>query len=185
VRATADQLRLERAPTDVAALVRAAVKQAQARTERHTVALVVEAEPDGVVWAEIDTARVEQVVTNLLDNAIKYSPDGGLIEVRLSHGAPGRLRLTVRDQGIGVPEEHRPHLFERFYQAHADTHRSGLGLGLYICRQIVARHGGEITAEFPPEGGTRMVVTLPVRPSADEGDTPAIEGLEASTRQTA
>jgi signal transduction histidine kinase len=73
----------------------------------------------------------------------------------------------VQDQGIGVPEEHRAHLFERFYQAHGATHQSGLGLGLYISREIVLRHGGAIRAEFPTEGGTRMVVTLPVQAPPD------------------
>ncbi len=169
-RLNADRLILNHARTDVAALVRAAVEQVQQGTELHTVALIADADPAGALWADVDAGRVEQVVANLLDNALKFSPDGGRIEVQLSQATPDLLRLTVRDQGIGVPEEHRPRLFERFYQAHADTHQSGLGLGLYISREIVVRHGGEISAEYPPEGGTCMVVTLPVHAATAQPD---------------
>jgi signal transduction histidine kinase len=72
----------------------------------------------------------------------------------------------VRDHGLGIPPEHRPHIFDRFYQAHAGgplTSMAGMGLGLYISRQIVELHGGTIDAEFPDDGGTRFVVMLPVR----------------------
>ena len=100
------------------------------------------------------------MITNLLDNAVKYTP-GGLIEVLLSSPSPSNVVISVRDHGAGVPTEHRARLFERFYQAHAD--RSGMGLGLYVSRQIVERHGGTIYAEFPADGGTRFVVSLPVR----------------------
>jgi signal transduction histidine kinase len=67
----------------------------------------------------------------------------------------------LRDQGIGIPPEQRAHIFDRFYQAHASSHRSGLGLGLYISQQIVALHGGHLTAEFPPEGGSLFLIRLP------------------------
>jgi signal transduction histidine kinase len=69
------------------------------------------------------------------------------------------VRLAVRDPGLGIPLTQRTHIFERFYQAHASSHRSGLGL--YISRQIVALHGGRLEAEFPPEGGSLFVVSLP------------------------
>jgi signal transduction histidine kinase len=80
--------------------------------------------------------------------------------------------VVVQDQGIGVPQEHRAHLFERFYQAHGATHQSGLGLGLYISREIVLRHEGAIRAEFPEEGGTRVVVSLPLHAATDAADGP-------------
>jgi signal transduction histidine kinase len=70
----------------------------------------------------------------------------------------------VRDHGIGVPYEHRERIFERFYQADATGHHAGgMGLGLYVSRQIVDLHGGQIAAEYPDDGGTRVVVTLPRR----------------------
>jgi signal transduction histidine kinase len=73
--------------------------------------------------------------------------------------------LSVRDHGVGVPPEHRAHIFDRFYQAHAGgalTSMAGMGLGLYISRQIVELHGGSIDADFPDDGGTRFSVKLPL-----------------------
>jgi two-component system sensor histidine kinase MprB len=97
----------------------------------------------------------------LLDNAIKFSPPGSPIEVRIAEPGPTGVTLAVRDHGIGIPAELRPRLFERYYQAHDAEYRSGMGLGLYLSRQIIALHGGSIHAEFPPDGGTRFVVHLP------------------------
>jgi signal transduction histidine kinase len=136
--------------------------------------------------ALVDSLRLEQVVTNLLDNAIKFSPAGGQIDVELSEPAPGMGRLAVTDHGIGIPPERRQHIFERFYQAHDGDHVAGLGLGLYISRQIVELHGGAIEPEFPPEGGCRFTIDLPTQPTdavteigsgAAAGATPA-EGRE-------
>jgi signal transduction histidine kinase len=104
------------------------------------------------------------VLTNLLDNARKYSPEGGAVEVSLRSLDGGGAELAVRDFGLGIPHEKRGQIFERFYQAHGEGHRSGLGLGLFISRQIVSLHGGEIHAEFPDDGGTRFVVRLPPAP---------------------
>ena len=111
--------------------------------------------------ADVDALRFEQVVTNLVTNAIKYSPAGGAIEVIL-RVAGRNIEFSVRDHGLGVPPEKRERIFERFYQAHGDSHQQGLGLGLYIGRQIVELHGGQIRAEFPDDEGTRFVVTLPL-----------------------
>jgi len=98
-----------------------------------------------------------------VNNAIKYSPDGGTIDIAATqHG--DTAQVAVRDHGLGIPPEHREHIFDRFYQAHARSHRSGMGLGLYISRQIVDLHGGAIAADFPADGGTRFVVTLPTGP---------------------
>jgi two-component system sensor histidine kinase ChvG len=74
------------------------------------------------------------------------------------------VRIDVRDHGPGVPAAHRAHLFERFFQADPHHARVGRGLGLYISRQIVRQHAGELAAEFPAEGGSRFIVALPVRP---------------------
>jgi len=120
--------------------------------------------------ARVDALRLDQVLTNLLDNAVKFSPDGGAIAVGVAPLDDGAVELSVRDHGLGIPPERRDRIFERYYQAHAAGHRSGLGLGLHICRQIVELHGGDIRAEFPPGGGTRFVVRLPV--NADPPLTP-------------
>jgi signal transduction histidine kinase len=153
------KLAIERKPTDLSALVRDVVEAARTQLKQHTLRARLPIDLETV----IDPLRIEQVVTNLVDNAIKYSPEGGQIEVSL--GVAGSdIRLAVRDHGVGVPPEHRPLIFDRFYQAHAGgplTSMAGMGLGLYISRQIVELHGGTITAEFPDDGGTMFVVTLP------------------------
>ena len=151
------KMSLSPAVENLPALVASLVDQAQARTRRHT--LVLTGPPS--LHANVDAAGMEQVIMNLLENAIKFSPDGGPIEVNVSSPDAGVVSLAVRDRGIGVPRERRGRIFDRFYQAHADSYRSGLGLGLYVCRAIVERHGGSIHAEFPPDGGTRVVVRLP------------------------
>jgi signal transduction histidine kinase len=116
--------------------------------------------------ARVDPMRFEQVVTNLVDNAVKYSPEGGSIEITLSTPDSSTIQLAVRDWGLGIPVERRDNLFDRFYQAHGEGHFGGLGLGLYVSRQIVELHGGSIEADFPANGGSRFIVTLPVAPLA-------------------
>jgi len=163
------KLALERKPTDISQLVREVIETARTQLKEHTLVARIPSE----LVVDIDPLRIEQVVTNLLDNAIKYSPDGGQIDVTL--GAlpdSGPVRFSVRDRGVGVPPEHRAHIFDRFYQAHAGgslTSMAGMGLGLYISRQIVELHGGTIAAEFPEERGTRLVVNLPRAASAGAG----------------
>ena len=146
---------------DLAALVGAVVEQVQAAATGHEIVL---ASPPHLT-ARVDALRIEQVIDNLLDNAVKFSPDGGRIDVELSQPDPAVVQLVVRDRGIGIPPASRQGMFDRYYQAHAESHRSGLGLGLYVSRRIVELHGGETHAEFPEDGGTRFVVRVPMRPS--------------------
>ena len=157
-RLEAGKLRLERRDTDLTGLVTALVADARVRTDRHDIT-VRAAEP---VRASVDALRLEQVLTNLLDNAIRYSPEGGAIDIELSRPSAGRVQFAVRDHGLGIPPEKRGQIFDLFYQAHTGGAGSGLGLGLYVSREIVELHGGEIHVEFPPDGGTRFVVRLPV-----------------------
>jgi len=110
-----------------------------------------------------DAERLQQVLINLLQNAVKYSPDGGPIHVRLQRNRDG-LCLSVEDAGIGVPPEYRERIFERCSRAANSRRRqiSGHGLGLFICRQIVEAHGGRIWADSPGEGhGTVVTLWLP------------------------
>jgi len=81
--------------------------------------------------------------------------------VELAQPAPGWARLSVRDEGIGIPPGQQERIFERYHQAHAASHRSGLGLGLYLSREIVERHGGRLWAEAAEGGGSRFVVEVP------------------------
>ena len=153
------KLQLEPQTIDVAAVVGEVVSSAQARGVGHVIALTAPSSLE----AEGDPLRIEQVLTNLLDNAIKYSPEGGTIEVVVSRPTGDRMEIAVRDHGLGIPPEKRALIFERFYQAHGNGHKSGLGLGLYVSRQIVELHGGELTAEFPSDGGSRFIVRLPLK----------------------
>ncbi len=120
----------------------------------------------------VDALRVEQVLINLMDNASKFSPPHSTIEIELTQPTPDAAVITVRDHGPGIAAEHRPYIFERFYQAAPSRSTAGLGLGLFISRQIAELHGGELTAEFPPDGGTRFVMRLPVRQEVHSSSAP-------------
>jgi signal transduction histidine kinase len=112
------------------------------------------------VW---DEARLDQVLTNLLSNAVRYSPQGGTVHLSFDVG-PTLVELRVRDEGIGIPQESLGRLFRPFSRASNATsrHFGGLGLGLFICREIVERHGGIIWAESPgPQKGSCFCVRLP------------------------
>ena len=113
------------------------------------------------VECSVDALRLEQVLVNLLDNAIKYSPPTAPIEIALARTTES-VALSVRDHGPGVEPGKRDRIFERFFQARDDGGRTGLGLGLYLSRTIVELHGGRLTAEFPDDGGSRFVVHLPI-----------------------
>lgn len=152
------RLQLELEEVDLSQLVNGVVAVMQQQSQYHTVQVNMPASQP----VRMDPLRLEQVLTNLLDNAIKYSPQGGPIDIDIWAPDPEHVTLTVRDRGPGIRPEHRAHIFERFYQAGADAeHAAGMGLGLYICREIVEMHGGSIGAEFPTDGGARFVITLP------------------------
>jgi signal transduction histidine kinase len=118
--------------------------------------------PSGPVLVNGDRGRLATIVGNLLDNAIKYSPDGGEIECSVDAGG-GRGFVSVRDHGIGIAADDLPLLFTRFGRLPTDLNRSvpGTGLGLYLCREIARRHGGEILVESWPGSGSRFTLSLP------------------------
>ena len=119
-------------------------------------------------------SRLEQALQNLASNAIRHMPDGGTFSLQ-AHLQGDTVAIVVRDTGPGIPEEHLPHIFDRFYKADASRAgtriRSGSGLGLSIVRAIVEHHGGQVSAANAPEGGARFTITLPV----GIADTPATE----------
>jgi PAS domain S-box-containing protein len=156
-RIEAGKLTLEPELIDVVKLVQDTVDSIQPNTEQHLITVHAPAQ----LGAVVDPIRFEQVVTNLLNNALKYSPKGGPVEIVLSGPTPDAFTLSITDQGIGIPPEQRERIFDRFYQAHAGLHFGGIGLGLYISRQIIELHGGMIHVEHPEAGGTRFVIELP------------------------
>jgi signal transduction histidine kinase len=118
--------------------------------------------PDGAP-IEMDAARIEQVLVNLLGNAIKFTPEDGTISVAIARD-DGHLRVSVHDSGIGVAPEVLPRLFDRFYQADASLTRTqgGTGLGLSIAKALIEAHGGRIGAESTPGAGSTFWFELPI-----------------------
>ncbi len=116
-------------------------------------------------WVVVgDSNSLERAVTNLLDNASKWSPSGGTVTVRLADGV-----LVVDDQGTGVAEADRPHIFERFFRSEESRAMPGSGLGLAIVRQVVDRHGGQVEVSEAPGGGARFTLWLPGVPAVTPG----------------
>jgi NtrC-family two-component system sensor histidine kinase KinB len=172
-RIEAGQLRLNVTLVDPAAVLAAVQQSMQTRFDDAGVRLVVTAGA-GPVVVRGDPARLRSVFANVLNNALKYSPAGGVVTVWLSSlqkaqvGATGSLQIAVTDQGPGVPAEFRERVFEKFFRVehHAGGRPEsvrGTGIGLYLCREIVKAHGGSITCE-PVDGGTgtRFVIILPI-----------------------
>ena len=148
------------AATDLARLVESVLVSQRVRAPDH-LELRLEQNGDRAV-ALADEDKLRQVLVNLLDNAIKYSPDGGEVAVELAGGA-GRVRLTVRDQGLGVPAGEQERIFEKFYRLDPALTRGvgGSGLGLFISRELVTRMGGSLTVRSQPGEGAAFVVDLP------------------------
>jgi len=154
------RLYLDKRSVDLGQLVRDATAKMEAQCAGHHLVCQL---PDGLWTAWVDAPRIEQVLRNLLSNAIKYSPAGGTIAV---HGwrEAGADAISVSDQGIGIPEEEQPKIFERFHRVdNEETRRTrGFGLGLPICKWIVEAHGGTIEVYSAPGKGSTFCVSLPV-----------------------
>ncbi len=181
-RLQAGRLNLRREPHDLVALARRVIRRMQGTTTRHT--LILRANAQHVV-AEIDVARIEQALGSLLSNAIKYSPDGGEIIVTVGNAQPHlggqepddyhsdqpRMgEISVRDSGIGIPADQRNRIFGRFSRAEnaITLGISGVGLGLYLCRELIERHGGHIWFQSNETRGATFVITLPLATTDDE-----------------
>jgi signal transduction histidine kinase len=171
-------LRVEREPVRLERIAHQVLAHRRNLAPDHILGL--DAEP-GLPLAEADPIRVEQVIANLVDNAIKYSPDGGPVEVSL-RASGDAIRVGVSDRGIGLTPDQAERLFERFYRADTSLRRTtrGVGLGLFICRSLVEAQGGRIWVESRPGGGSTFWFTLPAlkaSPDAELG-TPASEGFQ-------
>lgn len=144
---------------DLSELVQRMIKEARLSAGDYTIEVELPAEPVEI-WG--DAHRIEQVLNQLLDNALKYSPWGGTIRVRL--WTDDQAHLAMVDQGIGIPEDELPQLFDRFYRAsNIDSDRiSGLGIGLYLAREFIAAHHGRIAVRSVPNQETVFEITLPL-----------------------
>ena len=144
---------------DLTGLVRDSVDQLQRQTTDHR--LLISA-PSQAVEGRWDPDRLGQVLQNLLANAVKYSPDGGDIAVQVE-SLGDRAQVSIRDEGLGIPTEALPHLFDQFFRAHGDDSAPGLGLGLYIARSLIEAHGGQLWVESQGPGhGSTFRFTLPL-----------------------
>lgn len=168
-RIQASGLRLDMAEVDLEALIGKIADAYGTQTTTHQIELDF-AQPLPLVWG--DDERLRQVLTNLLSNAIKYSPDGGVIRIggwvnrTTDPDGQEHVVLYVADQGIGIPQEELPHIFDRFYRVDSSLRRSttGAGLGLFLTKAIVEAHGGQIWARSEPGHGTTFFVSLPLAP---------------------
>ncbi len=159
------RLELECAPCDMVELLGRIVDEVAPTLAHHQIVYSHPAEPLRILG---DALRLEQVVLNLLENAVKYSPLGGRISVDLAREG-GEARLSVTDTGMGMPAAALPHLFTRFYRASnaEDAHISGMGIGLFVVREIVTLHGGRVAAASEEGAGSTFSVWLPAPASAN------------------
>jgi signal transduction histidine kinase len=155
------RITFHREPTDLVALARRVVARLQMTTQRHHLSLLTSSE---YLVADVDPRRIEQVLSNLIGNAIKYSPAGGPIEVTVREEVGTKMALlSIRDSGIGIPVQQQARIFGRFERA--DNARAygigGTGLGLYLCRELIERHEGRIWFESAEGQGSTFFIALP------------------------
>ncbi|KAB8142579.1 PAS domain-containing protein [Chloroflexia bacterium SDU3-3] len=157
------QLSLAQAPLALGALLQQIVGEIQPTLRAHTLLLEL---PDAPLMVHGDALRLEQVFQNLVQNAVKYSPAGGPIRISAAARA-GRAVVSVADQGIGIPSASMPMLFQRFHRAANVTgsyNISGMGIGLFVVKEIVSLHGGDVAVESEENRGSTFTVTLPLLP---------------------
>ncbi|HUS16585.1 MAG TPA: ATP-binding protein [Chloroflexia bacterium] len=153
------RISLECAPLDLGALATEVAAEVQMLSDLHPIAVDVQGGP---VVVPADSERLRQVLVNLVQNGIKYAPSGGPVDVRVWQ-TEVRAFVSVRDRGIGIPADQLGHVFERYYRAANATGAQfrGLGLGLHISRELVSRHGGELTVESVEGQGSTFTFWLP------------------------
>jgi signal transduction histidine kinase len=158
----AGELHLNRSLTSPGDLLERAAASRKSEANAKEIELQIEVEED-LPEVDLDADRMTQVLVNLLDNALRYTPKGGWINLS-AYEVEERVELNVHDSGPGIPAEDLEHLFERFYRGDKSRQREegGSGLGLAIAKSLVENQGGEIRVESPPGEGARFVVELPV-----------------------
>ena len=164
--AEAGQLPLDRRPTDLGELARASVGRLTSRARDKEIDLRTEVSEDteGLPKVEADPDRISQVLANLLENALRHTPESGRVMVSLEpEDGEEAVRMMVHDTGAGVPEDDLPNVFERFYRADRARSRSegGSGVGLAVVKQLVEAHGGRVSVKSTPGQGASFGFTLP------------------------
>ena len=161
-RAGADQLPVSNGPFDLGAVLRGAATAFRPLSDKHTVVADI---PDDLPAASGDTMATDIIVGQLLENAFKYSPDGGTVMMR-AQVTGAWIEVTVEDEGIGIADGDHERIFDRFYQGETGDRRrfGGVGIGLFIVRRLAEAQYGEVTANSRPAGGT--VMRLRLRPAS-------------------
>ncbi len=164
-------LSLELSAVPLADVVNRSIETVRLMAEARGVVLILAPLPASMPAVRADPLRLQQVLWNLLANAIKFTPRQGRVIVRLER-EPERYLVSVEDDGIGIPENELPHVFERFRQADGSPTRrhSGMGIGLALARSLVELHGGSIWAESAPGRGSRFTFSLPIPPVERRGE---------------
>ena len=160
-----DTLELEKNPHNLINLTQQVVENTQPQFEKQRIDLSFD-HPDQCPEVDLDPRRITQVINNLLQNALRFTPIGGTVQITMICQQNG-ITLIVKDSGEGIPPEILPHIFERFYRADQSRARDkgGSGLGLTIARSLVEAHGGRLTAGNAPEGGAVFTMELPNKPT--------------------
>jgi heavy metal sensor kinase len=151
--------RLEKNEIDISAVIRDACNLFQSAAEDKELTIVCRA--DEKVSVDGDMRLIQRMIANLLDNAIKYTPSGGRVDVSIHVEGNQRLEIAVADTGIGISREDLPHIFERFYRCDPSRSQAGTGLGLSFARTVARAHGGDITVSSSPNHGSTFTVILP------------------------
>ena len=149
---------LQKTRLDLAEIARDLVEEHQIPAEAQGVRLSAAFPEPCMIFA--DRIQIERMLSNLLGNAIKYTPSGGAVKVKL-HCEHNLVKLAVEDTGVGIAPDHLPHIFDRFYRVPSADPEKGLGLGLSFVAWIVKAHGGTVEVESELQKGTRFLVTLP------------------------
>ncbi len=159
---------LNREPVDLAVRAERVVESMRPLFERQRQRVTLDTAPD-LPPVDGDRRRLDQILSSLIHNAYKFSPVGGTIRGILALEG-GQVRMCVEDEGPGVPAEARERIFDKFYSLPAQSTLAGVGLGLYICRELVALHGGRLWYEARPEGGSRFCFTVPANRGRPDGE---------------
>jgi signal transduction histidine kinase len=161
--AEAGDLRLQLKPDSLDDVLRRSIEPFRPRAEARNIEVALAVSTD-LPYAMMDRTRISQVVANLLENAIRHTPEGGTVSLTAEAGSPGMDRITVADTGEGIPPDELPSVFDRLYRTDPSRARAtgGVGLGLTIAKQLVEAHGGTITVESEPHKGTLFAFELPL-----------------------
>lgn len=161
--AESGELPLEKSPTDLAPLIHRIVERFRPQAQHNQVELIFEHNSKHDFILALDPMRFEQILNNLLSNALRHTPSGGKIWIT-TQMLPGRHQITIRDSGPGIPAEALPHIFERFFRPDRSRSRAegGTGIGLAIALNLAQLHGWDLNADNAPEGGAQFNLVMPL-----------------------